>query len=104
MGGIVVVVKNSPGVHGSRYWGGHAHDVTDFFKKKGLSAFSPNAGEVVDGIPTKMDSHNGTVTIDVEKRTITFDTDYFKLDLETIRFWNLLGFTLLGRLRGAQVD
>ena len=99
MGGIVVVVKN-PDIHGSRYWGGHALDVMHFFKKNGLSAYSPNPGEVVDGIPTKMDSHNGVVTIDADRRTIIFDTDYFKLDQDTIRFWNLLGFEVLGRLRG----
>ncbi len=98
MGGIVVIVKNSPGIHGSRYWGGHAEDVMDFFKKKGLSAYSPKAGGVVDGVPTKMDTHNGTVTIDVEGRKIIFDTGYFKLDLDTIRFWNMLGFTVLGVL------
>ena len=94
MGGIVVVVKNSPGVHGSRYWGGHAEDVMHFFKKKDVDIF--------DGIPTKTDSHNGSVTIDVERHTITFDTDYFKLDLDTIRFWNLLGFDVLGRLKGEE--
>ncbi len=88
MGGIVIIVKSE---HGPRYWSGHAGNVMNFFKKKGLSAFSP---------PTKGDDHNGTVTIDPEKRTIIFDTDYFKLDLETVRFWNLLGFDVLGRLKG----
>jgi len=88
MGGIVVVVKSLD--HGPRYWSGHAQDVMNFFKKKGLSAFSP---------PTKGDDHNGTVTIDSEKRTIIFDTDYFKLDQDTIRFWSLLGFDVLGRLK-----
>lgn len=97
MGGIVVVVKSLD--HGPRYWGGHALDVANFFKKNGLSAFSPNAGDVVDGVPTKMDSHNGTIIIDAERRTIIFDTDYFKLDQDTIRFWSLLGFDVLGRLK-----
>ncbi len=88
MGGIVIVVKSH---HGPRYWSGHAEDVMNFFKKKNLSAFSP---------PDKADDHNGTVTIDPGRRTIVFDTDYFKLDKDTIRFWQLLGFDVLGRLKG----
>ena len=88
MGGIVITVNSE---YGPRYWSGHAQDVMNFFKKRGLSSFSP---------PMKGDDHNGTVTIDPEKRTIIFDTDYFKLDQDTIRFWSLLGFDVLGRLKG----
>ena len=88
MGGIVITVKTE---HGPRLWGGHAQDVSSFFKKKGISAIVPPIGG---------DSHNGTVTIDPERKTIIFDTDYFKLDKETVRFWNCLGFDVLGRLKG----
>ena len=89
MGGIVITVKTSE--YGPRYWSGHAEDVMNFFKKKNLSSFSP---------PMKGDDHNGNIIIDAERRTIIFDTDYFKLDQDTIRFWKLLGFDVLGRLKG----
>lgn len=88
MGGIIVTVKTE---HGPRRWGGHAEDIMNFFKKKDISAL---------GSDQKGDSHNGTVIIDPEKRTIIFDTDYFRLDKETVRFWNCLGFDVLGRLKG----
>lgn len=88
MGGIVITVKTS---HGKREWSGHAEDVSNFFNRK-------NIGAVV--APAEGDSHNGTITIDAERQTIILDTDYFTPSKETIRFWNCLGFEVLGKLKG----
>ncbi len=92
MGGILITVKTPNGL---REWRGHAQNVATFFTKKDISA--------VLVASSKVDRHNGTITIDPEKRTIIFDTDYFKLDVETVRFWKCLGFDVLGRLKGGEI-
>lgn len=87
MGGIVITVKT---VHGKREWSGHAEDVSNFFNRKDISAVVA---------PAEGDMHNGTITFDPERRTIILDTDYFTPSKETIRFWNCLGFDVLGKLK-----
>jgi len=88
MGGIVIKVKT---IHGLREWTGHAQDVSNFFNRKDISAIVA---------PAEGDSHNGTITIDPESRSIILDTDYFTPSRETIRFWNCLGFDVLDKLKG----
>ena len=90
MGGIVIRMIT---IHGKlREWTGHAKDVSNFFSRK-------NIGAII--APAEGDSHNGTITIDAERRTIILDTDYFTPSRETIRFWNCLGFDVLGgKLKG----
>ena len=55
MGGIVLIVKLP---FGTRLWGGHAQDVSEWFKLKDILAISP---------PGQGDRHNGTITFDVER-------------------------------------
>ena len=87
MGGIVLVVKSHLGTH---RWGGHAQDVADFFRKKDVTPLTDDQ---------KGDMHNGTITFDVEGRTIIIDSDYFTPSREVVRFWRCLGFDVLGRLK-----
>lgn len=92
MGGIVIIVNSSFGTH---RWGGHAEDVMNFFKKKDVAPLA--SGQ-------QGDMHNGTITFDVEEKKIIIDSDYFTPDQEVIRFWRVLGFDVLGRLRDRSED
>lgn len=91
MGGIVIIIKDPMISGGERRWSGHASNVANFFKLKDISAVAA---------PKKGDSHNGTITFDVDRKIIIVDSDYFKLSKEDVRFWRLLGFDVLARLEG----
>ena len=79
MGGIVI------DVNGGVLFGGHADDVANFFIMEGI-------GNVQKG-----DDHNGRIIINLDRRSITFDTAYFKITDTTILFWKSLGFRVLAR-------
>lgn len=87
MGGIVIITESRFGTH---RWGGHAEDVMNFFKKKGVAPLASDQ---------EGDMHNGTITFDVKEKRIIFDSDYFTPDQEVIRFWRILGFDVLKRLQ-----
>lgn len=79
MGGIVIVVKGDKPLR----IGGHALDVSKFMSMKGLKVVEIG------------DDYNGTITFDVDRKTIVMDTEYFKLSKKGLAFWKALGFRVL---------